>query len=319
MANLTGTIPVRHHEDWYEDLRFRLWVNHYVDLRADAIFVAKLAVTLFCVRFIVAGAYNAHLRHLPCLCDYLFSWAGSKTEIEHSTWIKARSKLNENFWYSCWHSSSFIYGCTVALNQPWMGPLLSNLDGGYLYSNWAGFGWPDDIGQWYTVQIAFWLSTLAFLFLENQRSDFLEMFAHHVVTIYLLVSSYGQNQHRAGLMVAWIHDFADIFLYVAKWFQAIHKLMEKAQRTRGVVFKFFQSMTDVAFAIFALSFFVTRLVFYPYICVLPSFCCISCINYDWSPWYICGLPSDQVAGELPILSGPSSVHGQKVQLKILNS
>jgi len=288
---------------------WKMWVNHHTDAVADFKFIGLTALALFVVRLVTTGAYAPWLRNQPFLCDWLFAWAGTKKEVDPKTWSKMRSKLNENFWYSSWHTSSFLYGCWVVSKQDWTWALMRNLDGGYLFTNWAAFGWPEEIGLWYCIQISFWLSTLAFLFLENQRSDFKELFCHHVVTLYLLLGSYAMNQHRAGLMVAWIHDCADIFLYVAKFCQALHKLMEKAGKA-GIIFRVMRASTDAIFAIFAVAFFLTRLILFPYICVLPGLMCVACINHNWSPWYVCGVPTTElVQAHALVFTGPSAIHG----------
>lgn len=50
----------------------------------------------------------------------------------------------------------------------------------------------------------------------NPGFDWLEMGAHHVVTIYLLVISIYGNYLRIGIVVLMVNDVSDIFVYVAK-------------------------------------------------------------------------------------------------------
>ncbi len=66
--------------------------------------------------------------------------------------------------------------------------------------------------------------------------------------------SYGCRYLRVGLAVLVVHDFADIFLYTAK---SLHYLKVKGG-------------TDILFAIFAISFFASRNVFYPFYVLLPT-------------------------------------------------
>ncbi len=68
--------------------------------------------------------------------------------------------------------------------------------------------------------------------LEKKRKDFIEMMTHHVITSFLVVSSYLMNFTRAGTAIlveqvskwfsfvsidlVFLQDFADIFLPLAK-------------------------------------------------------------------------------------------------------
>jgi len=93
------------------------------------------------------------------------------------------------------------------------------------------------------------------VFLETHRSDTLIMILHHVATLTLFVTSWISNTYRIGIVVFWIHDLSDIFLYWAKSFS--YTYMPNA-------------ITEMTFNIFAVSFFITRLGFFPYACILPS-------------------------------------------------
>lgn len=73
------------------------------------------------------------------------------------------------------------------------------------------------------------------------------MTIHHVVTIILLSVSYMLNQHRIGTVVLIIHDLSDIFLEGSKTLN---------------YFKF-KKVVNIGFAIFAVAFFVTRLICLP--------------------------------------------------------
>jgi ceramide synthetase len=46
--------------------------------------------------------------------------------------------------------------------------------------------------------------------------DFWEMFIHHVATLALLILSWTNHMHRMGSLVLLIHDFADLWLELAK-------------------------------------------------------------------------------------------------------
>lgn len=103
----------------------------------------------------------------------------------------------------------------------------------------------------YITQTAFYIgASIVILFLSNARAnhkDKLIMMGHHFVTITLLGISYGFGQHRIGSVVLILHDVSDIFLEGAKLF-----------RYGG-----FEGVTNAGFGIFALVFFVSRLIVFP--------------------------------------------------------
>ena len=76
-------------------------------------------------------------------------------------------------------------------------------------------------GVWayYMVELSFYWSLLISQFFDVRRSDFWEMFAHHVATVALLSLSWTCNLFRVGTLVLWVHDCADVFLESAKMFK----------------------------------------------------------------------------------------------------
>jgi hypothetical protein len=74
------------------------------------------------------------------------------------------------------------------------------------------------------------------------------MFIHHIVTMALLFFSFLVNFVRVGTIVLLCHDASDIFLELAKLFNYLK----------------FARLCDATFVIFALAFFVGRLVLYPW-------------------------------------------------------
>ena len=84
---------------------------------------------------------------------------------------------------------------------------------------------------------------------EHKRKDFRQMFVHHVVTIVITLVSYQIDFNRVGAVVKLLMDPADVPLHGAKLCKYC-----------GLEF-----IADRCFELFALSFFVTRLVMYGYV------------------------------------------------------
>jgi len=95
---------------------------------------------------------------------------------------------------------------------------------------------------------AFYLQDFYALVVEERDSkDFIEMFVHHTTTVTLIVWCLVGHYHRVGSVVLLLHDISDIFLYCAKTFKYLQK----------------ETVCDVMFVAFAVSFFFLRLLHFP--------------------------------------------------------
>uniref|UniRef100_A0A8P4KFA7 Ceramide synthase 5 n=1 Tax=Dicentrarchus labrax TaxID=13489 RepID=A0A8P4KFA7_DICLA len=102
--------------------------------------------------------------------------------------------------------------------------------------------------NYYVAELAFYCSLMFSQFIDIKRKDFMIMLVHHLATILLITFSYANNMLRAGTLVMCVHDASDIFLEAAK-------LANYAK---------FQRLCDGLFVVFSISFFLTRLVIYPF-------------------------------------------------------
>mmetsp|Transcript_35947 Transcript_35947/g.77575 ORF Transcript_35947/g.77575 Transcript_35947/m.77575 type:complete len:173 (+) Transcript_35947:2-520(+) len=80
------------------------------------------------------------------------------------------------------------------------------------------------------------------------------MILHHLITIALITISFLNNFTRIGSVILLLHDVADVFLEAGKVLNYISK-------AKGG--KWLAPIVDSIFGLFAVSFFVTRLVLYP--------------------------------------------------------
>ena len=80
------------------------------------------------------------------------------------------------------------------------------------------------------------------------------MIIHHLTTIALVLISHLTSFSRIGTVTFFLHDISDIFLESAKCI--IYSSKAKGQA-------WLSNIADVFFAIFAISFFILRLVIYP--------------------------------------------------------
>lgn len=146
--------------------------------------------------------------------------------------------------------------------------------------------WPEqhiiepDVLFYYLVELGAYLHQLAWT--EVTRSDAAEMIVHHMVTILLIVFSYLLNFSRIGSIILLLHDLSDVFLESAKCFNYISKAKGR---------KWAKYICDVMFAIFAITFFLTRLVYFPrYVIYDVLFVSPITFNNDWfGYWTFAGL------------------------------
>lgn len=211
---------------------------------ADFATAGVLAVALFSLRYVLE--------------KFLF------TRIFASFPLKKRNKLGENLYYSVYYFCAFAFFALFVLrNSTWSTNLLSN-DANVLYDLLTPFPPPMAPAEhlYYSQAFAFYISATAFLVLyDGRRSDFVELFLHHVVTVGLVGMSYLYGYVRAGMLILALHDFGDIFLYFAKY---IHYLG-------------YSGIDSAIFAVFALAFYVTRLVMYSRIVYAITFETLSAV------------------------------------------
>lgn len=276
---LFGRIPLRNNldptmSDYEKELLNNMlqqpmtsWKRYITNMEVgltDVYVCVSLCIFMSCLRLVTCGALHPAVMKRPNLCSICFkSFAKPKKQM----------KFNENLWYACWHTFSFIWNLRVLTRDSissttpgWPLLLLSSGKSVWYYLSTAAEtslsspGWPHLIMApymkfFYLTELAFWVSNALYLGFETLRSDFKVMVAHHIATIFLIGASYLLNFWRVGVVVLLLHDIVDVFLYWAK--TAHYSVAPK-------------KIVDVLFLLFAVSFFIARLVLYPMYIVVPA-------------------------------------------------
>eukprot|EP01102_Stenamoeba_stenopodia_P018983 TRINITY_DN7049_c0_g1_i2.p1 TRINITY_DN7049_c0_g1~~TRINITY_DN7049_c0_g1_i2.p1 ORF type:complete len:314 (+),score=32.79 TRINITY_DN7049_c0_g1_i2:125-1066(+) len=161
-------------------------------------------------------------------------------------------KFSESMWFFLYYLSNFTFGLYLGYTEPH-----------FYESKYFWIGYPSKHTMrpafqfYYISQLAFYTSALIYLFpclipwIPNARlkhKDRTIMLVHHVVTILLVVFSYSLSYVRVGSFVFILHDFSDIFLESAKTLHYIDM----------------DGLAHVDFVLFATSFFICRLILFPY-------------------------------------------------------
>lgn len=159
------------------------------------------------------------------------------------------TKFVEALWRCIFYSAFLIIGARALLYPdlaPWMHDSLQ------LWEGYPRQSKPPLLNFYYLIELGCYFHQL--LWTEVTRSDAAEMIAHHIITILLVALSFLNNFTRIGTLILFIHDTADVFLEAAK-------CVNYASKAKGQ--KWLSTICDVLFAIFAIVFFVSRLVIYP--------------------------------------------------------
>ena len=181
-------------------------------------------------------------------------------------------KFKEACWRDLIYASCIFMGYIVLSGKEWsydlshcwvgwpIGKLNDHVDfvreqpGKYNFDFTAPMYW------YYALQLGVYVHLSVYQFVDTKRSDFWEMFIHHIVTIALIVFSYCTGFLRVGCIIMLTHDVSDIFLESAKIFNYIAKVRPWAQ-----------PMTDILFLGFAIVFFLSRLVYFPFYIIHSAF------------------------------------------------
>lgn len=153
-----------------------------------------------------------------------------------------QKKFCESMWRFTFYLAIFIYGINHLWSTSWM------WDTRECWQNYPFQPLSPEQHSYYLVELAFYWSLMFSQFIDIKRKDFVIMLVHHLATILLITFSYGNNMIRAGSMVMCVHDASDIFLEAAK-------MANYAK---------YQRLCDGLFVFFSISFFICRLVIFPF-------------------------------------------------------
>ncbi|EGO01959.1 hypothetical protein SERLA73DRAFT_177628 [Serpula lacrymans var. lacrymans S7.3] len=150
-------------------------------------------------------------------------------------------RFAEQSWSMIYYTLQWSYGLYIHLSLPTS--LLSPTE---LWANYPHIPIAGPVKFYYLTQTAFYLHQILILNAEARRKDHYQMMTHHVITIFLMVTSYFYNFTRVGCLIMVLMDCCDIFLPLAKMLRYI-----------GLY-----TLCDFTFTLFLVSWLVTRHVFF---------------------------------------------------------
>ena len=181
----------------------------------------------------------------------------SEAEVNKYLWTRRKNASNTKkigkFVEALWRFILYV-GCCIIGYQTLFVPKTASwvLDTNEHWDKWPIHIISPPMDFFYQVELGVYLHLLAWT--EVSRSDAVEMIVHHITTILLLTFSYITNFTRVGASIMLLHDSADVLLESAKCFNYISKAKDS---------KWACKFCDTIFALFAITFLVTRLIIYP--------------------------------------------------------
>ncbi|TFK55482.1 longevity assurance proteins LAG1/LAC1 [Heliocybe sulcata] len=161
-----------------------------------------------------------------------------------------------------YYGFSWCFGMYVHMNLP-----TQVLNPTHVWLNYPHIPIPGPVKAYYLIQTAFYIHQVLVLNAEARRKDHWQMMTHHVITITLVFLSYFYNFTRVGCMIMLIMDWCDIFLPLAKMFGYLKM----------------QTLCDVTFVFFLLSWFTTRHVLFINAIRSTYYDIVVYIKFDWAP------------------------------------
>lgn len=164
------------------------------------------------------------------------------------------SKLARKFREAAWRSILYAVACGWAIKVMFYGPeeLPWMQDSELFWKGWPNHEVTAEMSSIYALYLGLYVHQVVYLFLDTKTSDFPALLAHHFITMSIVVGSWSVSFTRIGAFTMALHDVSDIFLELAKCFNYSKIAHPK-----------FGIGSDVAFVVFAISFFALRLGVYP--------------------------------------------------------
>ncbi|XVF45145.1 hypothetical protein PTKIN_Ptkin02bG0181500 [Pterospermum kingtungense] len=176
------------------------------------------------------------------LAIWLLSKGSAPLKMNEATHAKV-VKCSESMWKLAYYATVETCILKITYCEPW-------------FIDTKGYfrGWPDQelklsLSLFYMCQCGFYIYSIAALLTwETRRKDFAVMMSHHVITVILIGYSYVARFFLIGSIILALHDASDVFLEAAKVFKY-------SERELGA---------SVCFGLFAISWLLLRLIFFPF-------------------------------------------------------
>ena len=112
---------------------------------------------------------------------------------------------------SMFYITSTTIGYYVVKDLPGLPPMMfGNGNMRWLFDGFPNWDMPDKLRSFYLVSIGYHVDGFFFHLFGPRNNDYVEMVLHHSATISLLYFSHMLQCQHIGVLVYWLHDWADI-------------------------------------------------------------------------------------------------------------
>lgn len=171
-------------------------------------------------------------------------------------------RFAEQGWSVVYYTLQWSFGLYVHRNLP-----TRIFDPTALWQDYPHIPLAGPLKFYYLTQNAFYIHQVLILNAEERRKDHVQMMTHHVITIFLMATSYFSNFTRVGCLIMVLMDWCDIFLPLAKMIRYI---------------EISQFACDLTFAWFLISWLVTRHFLFLFAIISTYKDCPKLIPFKWS-------------------------------------
>ncbi|KAK4216781.1 longevity assurance proteins LAG1/LAC1 [Rhypophila decipiens] len=154
------------------------------------------------------------------------------------------TRFSEQAWLLMYYTVFWSMGVYIYVNSP------HYLNLHELWTSWPVREISGLMKGYMLAQLAFWVQQILVINIEERRKDHWQMFAHHIVTNALIFASYRYGHTRVGNLILVLMDVVDLFFPAAKCLKYLG----------------YNTLCDVMFGLFMVSWFIARHVLYVYVC-----------------------------------------------------
>jgi len=197
-----------------------------------------------CNQIFAGGTKNPNMGRLKEIAEQT-GWSTHQV----SSWFRKKRKTSlmgkatESCWRCLVYTVFFAYGCYVLFKTDWFWDTKKWLVGYISHQSIT-----QEMKWYYYMELSFYVSLLISQFTDTKRKDFFQLFVHHILTIILIIGSYIIAHFRFGAIIMLLHDSSDYWLEGAK--------IANYAKT--------QKLCDILFVVFAVTFFLSRWVYFPF-------------------------------------------------------
>jgi hypothetical protein len=184
-------------------------------------------------------------------------------------------KFMEAFWRALIYIVAFGFGAWSTMDKSWYQEPSTQC-----WEGWPYQSIPQETYQYYALELGVYVHLVLYMAIDIKRSDFMETCIHHLVTLFLIFFSWVMGFVRVGTLVMLVHDISDIPLETAKVvnyckYNPKHKWWAAPA-------------ADGIFAVFAVTFYITRLYLYPKHILFNTlfYAKPQCEDFTWNMYYL---------------------------------